>query len=54
MRERGEGDKVRAVSHASWPGQGTGEGGEGCVGSAGAGESSQNDSLVGIRTWLLN
>lgn len=52
QREKGEGDKVRAASHASWPEQGIGVGGEGCVGSAGAGESSHSDSLEG--TQVLN
>lgn len=50
--ERGEGDKVRAASHASWPDQGIGVGGEGCVEGAGAGESSHSDSLDG--TQVLN
>lgn len=48
MRERVEGDKVRAVSHASWPEQGIGVGGEGCVGNAGAGVSSHSDSWFGM------
>lgn len=47
--ERGKRDKVRAVSHASWQGQGIGVGGEGC---AGVGESSHSDSWVGMgQTW---
>lgn len=47
-RQRGEADKVRAASHASWPEQGIEVGGEGCVGTAGAGECRHSDSLVGM------
>lgn len=50
--EKGEADEVRAASHASWPAQGTGVGGEGCEGGAGAGDSSHSDSMDG--TQVLN
>lgn len=52
--ERGEGDKVRAASHASWPSQGIGVGGEGCVGSAGAGGVQSQWLLGWTGTQLLN
>lgn len=50
--EKGETDEVRAVSHASWPAQGTRVGGEGYAGAAGAEDSSHSDSSDG--TQVLN
>lgn len=51
--EKGETDEVRAVSHASWPAQGTGVGGEGYAGGAGAGDSSHSDSSDGTQVLTL-